>query len=163
MENLPALLDDYINEEKVGYRSNHRWARKRLKACVLLMASTGMRPAEMRNLRVRDLVFEEHNQREVLVVKIGRTKGGTKTIPHNKSKLPEMLIITNRGSFSFFMALVTKSKTSCNHMLYHSAFHASRYNTIVEEDKRYCSFHNDVLSFSSSCINDENEDHEWDH
>ena len=83
MENLPALLDDYINEEKVGYRSNHRWARKRLKACVLLMASTGMRPAEMRNLRVRDLVFEEHNQREVLVVKIGRTKGGTKTIPHN--------------------------------------------------------------------------------
>ena len=83
LQSLPALLDQYINEEKFGYRSNHRWARERLKACVLLMASSGLRPSEMRNLRNRDLIFEEHKGKEILVLKIGRSKGGTKTVPHN--------------------------------------------------------------------------------
>ncbi len=83
MKIIPDLLDHYIAEEKLGYRSNHRWARERLKACVILMASTGIRPAEMRNLRVRDLHFVVDDEKEHLVVKIGRSKGGTKTIPHN--------------------------------------------------------------------------------
>ena len=84
MLQLPELLDEFINQEKVGYRSNHKWARRRLKAVVLLMGSTGMRPAEMRNLRVRDLVIESDDEgKECLIVKIGRSKGGTKTVPHS--------------------------------------------------------------------------------
>ena len=114
---FPDLLDDYINEEKVGYRSNHLWARKRLKAAVLLMTSTGIRPAEMRNLRNRDLVIEEHKGKEVLVVKIGRSKGGTKTIPHDtvanffgdgdlpiewiKSWIDDGIVSTNKTAFVF--------------------------------------------------------------
>lgn len=81
---MPAQFDNWIAEEKIGYRSNHKWSRIRLKTVALLIACSGARPQEIRKLRNRDLDFQNDSSgKEILILRIGRSKGGTKTIIHS--------------------------------------------------------------------------------
>ena len=81
---MPDLFDAWVNQEKVGYRSNHKWSRQRLKGAVLIAASSGMRPNELRQLKNQDLEFKTDKKgREVLFLRIGRSKGQTKTTIHS--------------------------------------------------------------------------------